>query len=44
MGGEDAALSPEESARALAETIKEIGPELNGQFLNREGRKGAYVW
>ncbi len=44
MGGEDATLSPEESARALAETIKEIGPELNGQFLNREGRKGEYVW
>jgi NAD(P)-dependent dehydrogenase (short-subunit alcohol dehydrogenase family) len=44
MGGEDATLSPEESARALAETIKEIGPELNGQFLNREGRTGEYVW
>jgi NAD(P)-dependent dehydrogenase (short-subunit alcohol dehydrogenase family) len=44
MGGEDATLSPEESARALAETIKEIGPELNGQFLNREGRRGEYMW
>jgi NAD(P)-dependent dehydrogenase (short-subunit alcohol dehydrogenase family) len=44
MGGEDAALSPEESARSLAETIKKIGPELNGMFLDRNGRTGEYLW
>ena len=44
MGGEDAALSPEESARSLAETIKRIGPESNGQFLDRDGRIGEYRW
>jgi NAD(P)-dependent dehydrogenase (short-subunit alcohol dehydrogenase family) len=44
MGGEDATLSPEESARSLAETIKKIGPEFNGQFLDRDGRTGEYQW
>lgn len=44
MGGEDAALSSEESARSLAETIKKLGPELNGQFLDRNGRVGEYRW
>ena len=44
MGGEDATLSPEESARSLAETIKKLGPELNGQFLDRNGRVGEYRW
>lgn len=44
MGGEDAALSPEESARSLAATIQKIGPELNGQFLDRDGQKGTYLW
>jgi NAD(P)-dependent dehydrogenase (short-subunit alcohol dehydrogenase family) len=44
MGGEDATLSPEESARSLAETIKKIGPEVNGEFLDRDGRSGEYCW
>jgi NAD(P)-dependent dehydrogenase (short-subunit alcohol dehydrogenase family) len=44
MGGEEATLSPEESARFLAETIKKIGPEFNGQFLDRDGRVGRYPW
>ncbi len=44
MGGEDATLSPEESARSLAETIKKIGPESNGEFLDRNGRIGEYLW
>lgn len=44
MGGQDAALSPEESAGSLAEMIKRIDPELNGQFLDRDGRIGEYLW
>jgi NAD(P)-dependent dehydrogenase (short-subunit alcohol dehydrogenase family) len=44
MGGEDARLSPEESAQSLAEAIDRIGPELNGQFLDRHGRMGEYPW
>lgn len=44
MGGENASLSPEESARSLAETITRIGPEQNGQFLSRDGRSGEYLW
>jgi NAD(P)-dependent dehydrogenase (short-subunit alcohol dehydrogenase family) len=44
MGGEEARLSPEESAQSLAEAIKRIGPELNGQFLDRNGRMGEYPW
>jgi NAD(P)-dependent dehydrogenase (short-subunit alcohol dehydrogenase family) len=44
MGGKEAHLSPEESAQSLAEAIKRIGPELNGQFLDRDGRIGRYPW
>jgi NAD(P)-dependent dehydrogenase (short-subunit alcohol dehydrogenase family) len=44
MGGEDAKLSPEESAQSLAEAIKRIGPELNGHFLDRNGQMGEYPW
>jgi NAD(P)-dependent dehydrogenase (short-subunit alcohol dehydrogenase family) len=44
MGGEEARLSPEESAQSLAEAIKRIGPQLNGQFLDRNGRMGEYPW
>jgi NAD(P)-dependent dehydrogenase (short-subunit alcohol dehydrogenase family) len=44
MGGEEAQLSPEESAKSLAETIKRIGPDLNGHFLDRHGGMGEYPW
>jgi NAD(P)-dependent dehydrogenase (short-subunit alcohol dehydrogenase family) len=44
MGGEDADISPEESAEAMVEAIEQIGPNLNGQFLDRFGRAGKYVW
>jgi len=43
MGGEEAQLSPEESAESLAKAIDRIGPELNGQFLDRYGRVGNTV-
>ena len=44
MGGEEAQLSPEESAESLAKAIDRIGSELNGQFLDRYGRMGEYMW
>jgi NAD(P)-dependent dehydrogenase (short-subunit alcohol dehydrogenase family) len=44
MGGAQATLSPEESAQTLAEAIQKIGPELNGEFLDRHGRTGQYFW
>jgi NAD(P)-dependent dehydrogenase (short-subunit alcohol dehydrogenase family) len=44
MGGEQATLSPEESAQSLVKAIQEIGPELNGEFLDRNGRTGQYFW
>jgi NAD(P)-dependent dehydrogenase (short-subunit alcohol dehydrogenase family) len=44
MGGEDADISPEESAEAMVEAIEQIGPNLNGQFLDRFGHAGKYVW
>jgi len=44
MGGEQAPLTAEESARSLAVTIGRLGPEDAGQFLDREGRRGAVPW
>jgi len=44
MGGDDASISAEESANALIEAIQGIGPNLNGQFLDRFGHAGKYVW
>jgi NAD(P)-dependent dehydrogenase (short-subunit alcohol dehydrogenase family) len=44
MGGEQATLSPEESAQTLSEAIRKIGPESNGEFLDRNGRTGQYFW
>jgi NAD(P)-dependent dehydrogenase (short-subunit alcohol dehydrogenase family) len=44
MGGSDAPLSPEESARSLVHAIQTIGPGLNGQFLDRNGKPDVYQW
>jgi NAD(P)-dependent dehydrogenase (short-subunit alcohol dehydrogenase family) len=44
MGGEEAQLSPEESALSLAKAIDGIGPDSNGQLLDRHGRIGEYSW
>jgi len=44
MGGDDADISPEESAEALVEAIQQVGPNLNGQFLDRYGHAGKYIW
>jgi len=44
MGGQDAPLSPEQSAEALAATIEKLGPAHNGKFLSRDGKAGEYLW
>jgi NAD(P)-dependent dehydrogenase (short-subunit alcohol dehydrogenase family) len=44
MGGSGAPLSSEESAQSLVQAIRTIGPELNGQFLDRFGQPGKYAW
>ena len=44
MGGTEAPLSAEESARSLAATIDQLTPKQNGQFISRNGRSGEYVW
>jgi NAD(P)-dependent dehydrogenase (short-subunit alcohol dehydrogenase family) len=44
MGGLEATLSPKESAHSLVHAIRAVGPELNGQFLDRDGRPGTYAW
>jgi NAD(P)-dependent dehydrogenase (short-subunit alcohol dehydrogenase family) len=44
MGGLDAPLSPKESAHSLVHAIRTVGPELNGQFLERSGKSGIYGW
>ena len=44
MGGLDATLSPKESAHSLVHAIRTVGLELNGQFLDRDGKPGVYAW
>jgi NAD(P)-dependent dehydrogenase (short-subunit alcohol dehydrogenase family) len=44
MGGSDATISAEESAQSLVLAIRTIGPEMNGQFLDRFGQPGKYAW
>jgi NAD(P)-dependent dehydrogenase (short-subunit alcohol dehydrogenase family) len=44
MGGIEATLSPEESAHSLLHAVRAVGPELNGQFLDREAKSGVYAW
>lgn len=44
MGGPDAVLTVEESARSLATTIGRVSSHDGGQFLDRDGSKGAAAW
>lgn len=44
MGGPQAPLTVEESARSLAGMIERVSPEDAGQFLDRNGGKGAAAW
>lgn len=42
MGGINAPLTPQESARSLFRTITSLTPEQSGQFLGRDGE--PYAW
>ncbi len=44
IGGPRAPLSVEESARSLAATLGRVSEKDAGQFLDREGKKGATPW
>lgn len=44
MGGPQAPLTVEESARSLAGTIGRIGETDAGQFLDRDGQQGVAAW
>jgi NAD(P)-dependent dehydrogenase (short-subunit alcohol dehydrogenase family) len=44
MGGAQAALSAEESARSLAATITRLTAGDAGQFLDRDGQRGVAAW
>jgi len=42
MGGPGAPLSPEDSAAALADRLEKAEPEINGKFLNYDGKEIAW--
>lgn len=42
MGGVGAPLSAEDSARQMVEVVQRLGPQHNGQFLNRSGEPIAW--
>lgn len=44
MGGDQAELTPEESAASLASTVKKLTLKQTGLFLDRHGRSGVYNW
>jgi NAD(P)-dependent dehydrogenase (short-subunit alcohol dehydrogenase family) len=44
MGGAGAELAPEDSAAAIADTIRKLKPGDSGQFLDRFGRHDQYEW
>jgi NAD(P)-dependent dehydrogenase (short-subunit alcohol dehydrogenase family) len=44
MGGPDALLAVEDSARSLAATIDRITHHDAGHFLDRDGQKGVAAW
>ncbi len=44
MGGENAQLTPEESAASLFKTIAELTLGDTGLFLDRDGNRDRYLW
>jgi NAD(P)-dependent dehydrogenase (short-subunit alcohol dehydrogenase family) len=44
MGGENAPLSPDDSAKALYQTISRLKMEHSGRFLGRDGSDHEYNW
>lgn len=44
MGGDNAPLSPEDSARAIVRTALDLSSEQSSLFLDREGRESSFGW
>lgn len=44
MGGPNAEISPEESARRIVRTVGELTIADAGQFLGRDGNRSEYAW
>jgi NAD(P)-dependent dehydrogenase (short-subunit alcohol dehydrogenase family) len=44
MGGENAPLTPEQSARSIARTALSLTMQATGQFLERTGTPSKYAW
>lgn len=44
MGGPNAPLKPEESARAIAKTITSLTMEKSSLFIDRSGHEVTYGW
>lgn len=44
MGGENAPLTADQSARSLCATIQRLTLDDTGKFLGRDGTPGDYVW
>jgi len=44
MGGPNAPLSPEESARAIAKTITALTMDKSSRFIERTGGEVKYGW
>jgi NAD(P)-dependent dehydrogenase (short-subunit alcohol dehydrogenase family) len=44
MGGDNAPLTPDQSARSLCATIQRLTLDDAGKFLGRDGEPGDYVW
>ncbi|MGM0670286.1 MAG: hypothetical protein ACQET1_11255, partial [Gemmatimonadota bacterium] len=42
MGGEEAALSPAESASAIRNVLERVGPEDTGRFLRYDGHEDPF--
>jgi NAD(P)-dependent dehydrogenase (short-subunit alcohol dehydrogenase family) len=44
LGGPQAPLSAEESARSLGRTIERISPQDAGHFFDRDGSRATVAW
>ena len=44
MGGDDAEISPEESAKCIFRTVDHLTVNESGQFFGRDGNKDNYNW
>jgi len=44
MGGANAPLTPEQSARAIAQTILSLTLGRSSQFIERTGEESKYAW